>query len=193
MLTVHRAVEIWAKDSLGLASYLNGAFKAPGSLIGDGHEDDSSGAPSSPADSASDESRLDVGGVLALHIADGKQFVLVQWAGHTIPTWHLDNDQIQHKLTGSQLQHELSDESSEFQRTCSPAAYTSFGGFLTPFNCCPSCEEDGAIDSFDYRLYVDASGPANVSVLRSFLECQKLIITVYEIYCAYRYSTARAE
>ena len=60
------------------------------------------------------------------------------------------------------LWSDLSDESSDFQQTCSPAAYTAFSGDLAPLRCCSTCENE-VLDCFDYRLYIDASGPSNVS------------------------------
>ena len=157
-LSTSRTVEIYAKDSLGLAAYLNGHFNAPGSLIDDDNDDNEDNVSQASGSSA----HQDVDGVLALHIAEGQKYVLIDWANHTIPSWHVDNGEIAHKLTGDNLEGDLSDESSDFQQTCSPAAYTAFSGDLAPLRCCSTCENE-VLDCFDYRLYIDASGPSNVS------------------------------
>lgn len=98
-----------------------------------------------------------VNGVLAAFMSGKNKSILVDWEGHRVPTWHLDEGVIKHNLTCANLKPDLSADSEEFQKACGVDKYVSFAGHLETL-----VGGDNAV-GFENRLYIDASEKGNVS------------------------------
>lgn len=140
---------------MGLAAYLKAA------RVGPAPDSDDEDAP--PNGLAVAPGRERVRRVLAAHIVEGTKHILVEWAGHSVPTWEIDCGDIKHNLSCDHLDKEVSDESLAFQEKLGPDAYTAFGGDLEELECCSDGACNDVVHGFDYRAYYDASEKGTVS------------------------------
>ncbi|VDC00227.1 unnamed protein product [Peniophora sp. CBMAI 1063] len=149
------AIELPDSHAVGLAAYLKAARAGPSP------NSDDEDAPSNGRVVASGCSR--VRRVLAAHVIDGTRHILVNWAGHSVPTWEIDDGEIKHNLSCAHLDKEVSDESLAFQEKLGPDVYTAFGGDLEELDCCSDATCNVLVHGLDYHTYYDASEKGTVS------------------------------
>lgn len=128
-----------------------------------GNTDDASTADALSVTSAHDEDEFPVDCVVAAHVLqDNEKHVLVVWEDHSVPTWIPDNPDLTHALECTDLRSDLADDTADFQKDVGPEAYIMCAGHVNKVACCADCTQENN-EGRDARVYVDASGPANVS------------------------------
>ena len=105
--------------------------------------------------------------VLAGQIRNGQRLLLVDWEGHTQPTWIIDDGSLDHTLSFEGLLGDVADDADEFQREVGPGNYGMRVGDLHPLHCCAACKAHHT-DGREYGVLIDASRHGNVRVLPIF-------------------------
>lgn len=157
-------MEIASQHSLGVEAYLERARGLPDERDSDGRSSSPILTSTSSASTSEDDERCPVDSVLAAHVVNGKKHILIDWEGHTIPTWQPDDGTVPHSLTCATLRSDLKDDDREFSSKVGPETYALFAGSFNALYCCDPCTiEDN--DGWNYQVYVDASRFGNVRSL----------------------------